>query len=81
VYVAVSSPECRQNHDIKRANRFFENVAQCRYLGARNQNLFQEEIKRLNSGNTCYHLSSRLLPKNLELKYKKYNFACGFVWV
>jgi hypothetical protein len=25
---AVSSPECRENYDIKRANRFFENMAQ-----------------------------------------------------
>jgi ribosomal protein S2 len=64
-----------QNHDIKLANRCFENVAQLRYLGTTitNQNLIQEEIKRrLNSGNACYHsvqnlLSSRLLPKNIKL--------------
>jgi hypothetical protein len=33
-----------QNHDIKRANRSFENVAQSRYLGrtVTNQNLNQE---------------------------------------
>jgi hypothetical protein len=44
------------NHDIKMANRRFENVAQFRYLGktVTNQNLIQEEIKRrLNSGNAC----------------------------
>jgi hypothetical protein len=60
-----------QNHDIKTANRCFENVAQLRYLEttATNQNLIQEEIKRrLNSGNACYHsvqnlLSFRLLSK------------------
>jgi hypothetical protein len=43
-----------QNHDIKIANRSFENVAKFRYLGTTitNQNLIQEEIKgRLNSGN------------------------------
>jgi hypothetical protein len=58
-----------QNQDIKIANRLFENVSQCKYLGmtVTNQNLIQEEIKsRLNSGNACYHsvqnlLSSRLL--------------------
>jgi hypothetical protein len=58
-----------QNHDMKTVNRYFENVAQFKYLGtkATNQNLIQEEIKRrLNSGNACYHpvknlLSSRLL--------------------
>jgi hypothetical protein len=44
----------RQIHDIKMANRCFENVAQFRYLGTTvtNQNLIQEDIKRrLNSGN------------------------------
>jgi uncharacterized ferritin-like protein (DUF455 family) len=34
-----------QNHDIKIGNRWFENVAQFRYLGAMttNENLIQEE--------------------------------------
>jgi ribosomal protein S2 len=38
-----------KNHDIKIANRCFENVAQFRYLGTTvtNQNLIQEEIKRI----------------------------------
>jgi hypothetical protein len=43
-----------QNHDTKRANKFFENVAQFKYFGitVTNLNLIQEEIKgRLNSGN------------------------------
>jgi hypothetical protein len=36
-----------QNHDIKIANRFFESVAQLKYLGTRvtNPNLMQEENK------------------------------------
>jgi hypothetical protein len=63
-----------QNHDIKIANRCFENVAQFRYLGTTmtDQNLIQEEIKTsLNSNNVCYHsvqkfLSSRLLSKNVK---------------
>jgi hypothetical protein len=41
-----------QNHDIKVGNRWFENVAQFRYLGTTitKENLIQEEIKRrLNS--------------------------------
>jgi hypothetical protein len=45
-----------KNHDIKIGNRFFENVAQFKYLGMTitNQNLIQEEIKRrLNLGNDC----------------------------
>jgi hypothetical protein len=68
-----------QNRDIKLANRSFENVSQFKYLGTivTNQNLIQAEIKRrLNSGNACYHsvqrlLSSRLLPKNLNIRIYK----------
>jgi ribosomal protein S2 len=42
-----------QSYDIKTANRCFENVAKLRYFGTTitNQNLIQEEIKRLNSAN------------------------------
>jgi hypothetical protein len=65
-----------QNRDVKIANRPFENVSQFKYLGmtVTNQNLIQEEImRRLNSGNACYHsvqnlLSSRLLSKNLKIR-------------
>jgi hypothetical protein len=45
-----------QNHDTKIGNRWFENVAQFRYLGTTiiNEKLIQEEIKRrLNYGNAC----------------------------
>jgi hypothetical protein len=59
-----------QNHNIKIANRPFENVAQHKYFGMTvTNNLIQEEIKRrLNSGNACYHsvqnlVFSSLLPK------------------
>jgi hypothetical protein len=44
-------------------------------------------MRRLNSGNACYHsvqnfLSSRLLSKNIKIRnIKHYNFACGSVWV
>jgi hypothetical protein len=46
-----------QNRDIKISNISFENVSQFKYLGmtVTNQNLIHEEIKRLNSGNGCYH--------------------------
>jgi hypothetical protein len=65
-----------QNHDIKIANRSFYNVAQLKYLGMTitNQNLIQEEIKKIsNSGNACYHsvqnlLSSRLFSKNIKIR-------------
>jgi hypothetical protein len=64
-----------QNRDIKIANRTFENVSQFKYFGTTvtNQNLIQEEIKRLRSDNACYHslqslLSSRLLSKNLKMR-------------
>jgi hypothetical protein len=64
-----------QNRDIERANRWFENVSQFKYLGTTviNQNYIQEEVKRrLNSDNACYHsvqnlLSSRLLSKNVKI--------------
>jgi hypothetical protein len=45
-----------QNHNIKVANRTFENVAQFKYLvtTVKKQNLIQEESKRRsNSGNAC----------------------------
>jgi hypothetical protein len=68
-----------QNHDMKIADRCFENVAQFRYLGTTgtNQNPIQEEItKKLNSGNAWYHsvqniLSSRLLSKNAKIRIYK----------
>jgi hypothetical protein len=63
-----------QNRDVKIANRSFENVSQFKYLGTTvtNKNLIQEEIKRrLNSGNACYYLSSRLLSKNLKIRIYK----------
>jgi hypothetical protein len=68
-----------QNYDIKIANRSFEIVAQFQYTRTTvtNQNLIQEEIKRiLNSGNACYHsvqnlLSSRLPSKNVKIRIYK----------
>jgi hypothetical protein len=64
----LMSQNAGQNYDIKIANIHFENVR----TRVTNQNLIQEEIKRLNSGNACYHsvqnlLSSRLLAKSLKL--------------
>jgi hypothetical protein len=59
----MHSPSAGQNHDIKIANRSFENVEQFKYtylgMTVTNQNLIQEEIKRrlLNLGNACYHSS------------------------
>jgi hypothetical protein len=67
-----------RNQDIKIANRSFGNVSQFRYLGTTvtNQNLIQEEIKRLNFGNFFHHsvqnfLSSHLLLKNLKVRIYK----------
>jgi hypothetical protein len=68
-----------QNHNIKIANRSFENVAKFRYLRMTviNQDLINEEIKsRVNSGNTCYHsvenlVFSYLLCKNVNNKMNR----------
>jgi hypothetical protein len=54
-----------QNHDIKLANRSFENVSQFKYLQptVTNQKLIQEGIKRrLNSSSAFYHSFQNLLP-------------------
>jgi hypothetical protein len=74
-YVLISHHQnAGKNHNIRVANRFFENVAKFKYLGtkATNQNLIHVEINsRLNLGNACYctvHnlLSYRLLSKNVS---------------
>jgi hypothetical protein len=64
----------KENHYIKTANRSFENVALFKYLAmsVTKQNLIQQEIMRLISGNACCHsvqkiLSSRLLSENEKL--------------
>jgi hypothetical protein len=80
-----------QNHDIKIAETCFKNVAaQFKYLGTTvtNQNLIQEEMKRiLNFYYACYYsaqnlLYSHLLSKNLKITtYKTIIFSCGSVWI
>ena len=74
-----------RNHSVRIDNSTFESVEEFKYLGTTltNQNSIAEEIKsRLRSGNACCHSvqnfsSSRLVTKN----FKKYNFACCFLWV
>jgi hypothetical protein len=58
IYVNVMSPECEENHNVKTADRYFENLAQFKFLGmtVTNQNLIHEVVKSmLNSGSVCYH--------------------------
>jgi hypothetical protein len=65
-----------QNHDTKIANSSLKNMSRFKYLGTTvtNQNLIREEDwRRLNSGNVCYHsvqnfLSSRLLVKIVKIR-------------
>jgi hypothetical protein len=61
MYVDVSSPECRQNHNIKTVNKSCENVAQLKYSGttATRGNLIHEQMKsKLNSGYAFLPFSS-----------------------
>jgi hypothetical protein len=65
-----------QNHNTKRANKYFERVEQVKYLGTTltNQIFIHKEIKsRLKSGNACFHsvqdlTCSNLLSKNIKSK-------------
>jgi hypothetical protein len=47
-YMFSRQQNAGQNHDIKIANKSFENVAQLEYFGTKviNQHLIQEEIRR-----------------------------------
>jgi hypothetical protein len=62
-----------QNHNIKIANRHFENVARFKYLRTTltNENLIHEEVKsRLYLANAyCYSNLNPLHPKTSRLKY------------
>jgi hypothetical protein len=68
-----------QNHDMKTANRCFENVAQFKHLRmtVTNQKVIQEEIKgEMNLGNASYHSVQKLSPSRLlyeNVKTRIYN--------
>jgi hypothetical protein len=77
------------NHNIKIADRCFENAANFKCLGTTvtNKNLIQEEIKRrVNSSNACYHsvrnlFPSRLLSKNIKIRiYKSITLLAVLYW-
>ena len=75
-----------QNHSVRTDNGTVERVEEFKYLGTTltNQNSILEEIKsRLRSENACYLsvqylLSSRLLSKNLRLRYIELYFCLLF---
>jgi hypothetical protein len=79
-YILMSrSQNIGQKLSTKRGNGSFEDVAEFKYLRTTltDQNYTHEGItSRLNSGNACCHsvqclLSSRLLSRNLKVKYTK----------
>jgi hypothetical protein len=68
----------QDSHNIKVANKYFENVTKFKYLRMMltNQNCIYKVKSILNSGNACYIevqnlLSSSLLPKNVKIKIYK----------
>jgi hypothetical protein len=75
-----------KNHNVKIANRIFENMAEFIHFGTTvtNQNLIHEEIKsRLNSADACHHsvrifLSSCLVSKIVKIKIHKTVVLYGF---
>jgi hypothetical protein len=76
VYIGVLSPECSTHHNIKIANKSFETVENCRYLGmtVTDENCIHDEIKyRLNSGNACYLALQNLFSSCLLVKSLKKN--------
>jgi exopolysaccharide biosynthesis predicted pyruvyltransferase EpsI len=57
-----------QNHNMRTANKDFENVTQFKYFGktVKIPNFIQGEIKSiLSSGNACYHSVQNLLSLRL----------------
>ena len=77
-YMVVSRDQrAGRNHSVKNDSNSFEGVVEFKYLGTTltKPNCIQVEVKsKLKLGNACYHsvqklLSSRLLSKNLRLKY------------
>jgi hypothetical protein len=72
-YMSISHEQnARQNHNIKIATTYFENVAEFKYLRmtVTNQNLMHEEIKKtLYLGNVYYHSNKNFYQfQNIDLK-------------
>jgi hypothetical protein len=70
----VVLPNSGQNHNIRIADKLFENVEKFKYLETTltNQNDIHDEIKsRLNSGTACYYSVQNLLSSRLISKKKK----------
>jgi hypothetical protein len=77
VYVAVSSPDCRSRSlykDTKQMVKYFG-------TSVTDQNLIQEEIKRLNSDNVFFHLIQNLLSSCLLCKDIKIRIYKSIIWL
>jgi hypothetical protein len=78
-----------ESHNIKIADRAFENVVnlRCLWILLTDQNYIHEEIKsKLNLGNVCYHsvqnfIFSPAIWKHKNLSTKNCHFACNFPWM